>query len=437
MQLPDVKPKNPLEGMTNEEVRELLEKASSVGEMSKDYEENHKEEIQEQKALEQEFSKERGDYKGPRSKKRTSGNIFQQQRHVDPILISLEEMTPAENKFAREYREGNYNEYQKYVAQFTNEIERAKAIIKEIITQRKLEGIERGTETRRPVRAITPGRLQKQRAIDLRKKIARGEQVSMQDFERFDRKQKCKDSELAKEVEISPTNIGIVIDSSGSMGGTPFDNAIKIACILYEAAREFKEVSLYVYAMGDPEPVTIAHPDMSTKKIAEMLDAARKLNGIGNSDRLIPSVMQVLKDVSNGIELKPSKKGSFTHIFSITDGGNNDYCGYDGYNVNDVLEKMLKENPQITFDSFFIGEDNYQNYTKELISRMKDEGSTQIDFVDVGDGEIIPEKIVEMLKKRMRHSDKDKKGKKIERLNRQDKLSMDVIIKEVENKRNR
>ena len=436
MQLPNVKPKNPLEGKTDEEIKEMLEKASSVADLKQDYEETHQEEIEEHARKEKEFREARGEHDGPRQRKRTSGgNVFEgaQQRHIEAELISLEDMMPPSNRSAIEYRNGNYNDYQKYVAELTSEIERAKKFIEEIILERKLEGVERGRESRRPVRTLTPGQLQKQRAIDLRRKISRGEQVTLRDFERFDKKRKCKDIELAQEVEVSSTNIVIVMDSSGSMNGQPFENAIKIACILYEAAREFKEVSLFVYAMGDPEPVTLAHPDMSTKQISEMLDAARKLDGHGCADRLIPSVIKALSDITKEIEHKPSQKGSFTHIFSITDGGNNDYSGYDGYNVNDILGKMIRDNPQITFDSLFIC--NYEeegNYTQPLIRELQEEGITQMDYVNVTSGGVIPEKIVEILKKRMRHSGKDKKGKDLKpRTNGQDKRSMEGVIKEV------
>ena len=436
MQLPNVKPKNPLEGMTDEEVEELLSKSEKVDDLAQEYENEHQEEIEAQKQKERELRKARGEYDGPRQRKRTSGDAFSRMEHTEAILISKDEMTPSGNKSAQEYRDGSYSDYQKYIADFTSEIAVARAMIKEIISQKKLEGIEKGVETRRPVRAINPGRLDKGRTLAVYKKMSRGEQVTLRDFERFDKKRKCKDTELSKEVEISPTNIAIVIDSSGSMCGTPFENAIKIACILYEAARDFKEVNLYVYAMGDPEPVTIAHPDMSTKKISEMLDAARKLNGMGCSDRLIPAVVKALSDITDDIKLKPREKGSFTHIFSITDGGNNDYWGGDGYQVNDVLEKMIRENPQITMDSIFlVNSYGSQNYTKPLIHRLKEEGITQMGYVDIPNGEAIPTAIRQILKDRMRHSDKDGKGRKIKRINSQDKESMEAIIKEVQTSR--
>ena len=98
---------------------------------------------------------------------------------------------------------------------------------------------------------------------------------------------------------------------------------------------------------------------------------------------------------------------------------------------------MIRENPQITMDSIFIGEVGGQNYTKPLIHRLQDEGNTQMGYVDVPDGEAIPTAVRQILKDRMRHSDKDKKGRKIKRINSQDKESMEAIIKEVQTSRRR
>ena len=99
---------------------------------------------------------------------------------------------------------------------------------------------------------------------------------------------------------------------------------------------------------------------------------------------------------------KPHTKSGFTHIFSVTDGGNNDYGFAD---VNACIKLLLEKNPQITFDSFFI-DGGWRNYTKPFIEELKAKGNTQVEYVDgvFGDKDLIGEKIVEMLKKRLRHS---------------------------------
>ena len=270
--------------------------------------------------------------------------------------------------------------------------------------------------------------------IELQKKIGRHQPITKEDYMVFDKKRSCRDEELAKKVEIAPTNIVIVVDSSGSMHGKPFKDAMKIATILYEAARDFKEVSLYVYAMGNDSepPLRIAHPDMRTEEIGKNIDAAEKDGGRNDYDHLIPSVVMALSDISQKISSRPTEIGSRTHIFSITDGGNCDY-GRGRYRVNDVLEKMIRENPQITFDSLFLcDKDRYENYTKPLINDLKKEGITQMDYVDIYSSEVISEKIIEMLKKRMSYSEKDSRGKIIKRINREDNEGMARIIKDLQ-----
>ena len=57
---------------------------------------------------------------------------------------------------------------------------------------------------------------------------------------------------------------------------------------------------------------------------------------------------------------------------------------------------MIRENPQITFDSLFLcDKDRYENYTKPLINDLKKEGITQMDYVDIYSSEVISEKIID------------------------------------------
>ena len=189
------------------------------------------------------------------------------------------------------------------------------------------------------------------------------------------------------------------------MTGRPFESALAISCILYEAARSFKEINVYIYMMGQPYPLTVAKPDNKTKEIGKNIESVREGQG-GANDYLIPAVQQFLKDVSEDMGKHPHVKSGFTHIFSITDGGNDDY--FDGNMVNDCLRTMLEKNEQLTFDSFFMGNEasgGGGGYTKPLIHEMQKEGCMRIDYVDgIERGEQIPEKIMEMLKKRLKHS---------------------------------
>ena len=334
-----------------------------------------------------------------------------------PSLIDIDDMkklTPDNMRAARFYREGNWDEYQRYVAQYKNEIAVAKKIIKEIITQNKFDSIKRGKEHQKEKMTQLPvqgGRtIDLQRHIELQKKLRRNDpNITKKDLERFRTKYKYSEEEIIKEVQLPQSNFGILIDGSGSMTGRPFESALAISCILYEAARSFKEINVYIYMMGEPYPLTVATPDTKTKEIGKNIESVRDGQG-GACDYLLPAIQQFLKDVSEDMGKHPHVKSGFTHIFSITDGGNDDY--WDARNgegvVNNCLRTMLEKNEQLTFDSFFMGNrasGGGGDYTKPLIHEMQKEGCMRIDYVDgIEKGEQIPEKIVEMLKKRLKNS---------------------------------
>lgn len=235
-----------------------------------------------------------------------------------------------------------------------------------------------------------------QRHVALQQKLRRGDpNIGKKDLERFRTRYKYSENEKIKEVQLPQSNFGILIDGSGSMTGRPFDNALAISCILYEAARSFKEINVYIYMMGEPYPLTVALPDDKTKEIAKRLESVRQGQG-GCNDFLIPAVKEFLKDVSSDMAKHPHVKSGFTHIFSVTDGGNNDYGSTD---VNGCLKTMLEKNEQLTFDSFFMDQGE-SNYTKPLVREMQAKGCDRIDYVDsIVSGDQIPGKIMEMLKK--------------------------------------
>ena len=405
--------------MTEERAKELLEKAESIKELKRKGEENgikpnnlpeHKQDDEYGDAPQ----KIKGGNEGEKGKNNNNDSLenYLPQNEM-PTLIEIDDMmklTPDNMRAARFYREGNWDEYQRYIAQFKNEIAVAKKIIKEIIKQNKFDSIKRGKEhtkekmTQLPVQGGKT--IDLQRHVELQKKLRRNDpNITKKDLERFRTKYKYSEEEIIKEVQLPQSNFGILIDGSGSMTGRPFESALAISCILYEAARSFKEINVYIYMMGQPYPLTVATPDNKTKEIGKNIESVREGQG-GANDYLIPAVQQFLKDVSEDMGKHPHVKSGFTHIFSITDGGNDDY--FDGNTVNDCLRTMLEKNEQLTFDSFFMGNEasgGGGGYTKPLIYEMQKEGCMRIDYVDgIERGEQIPDKIMEMLKKRLKHS---------------------------------
>ena len=398
--------------LSDEQIKELLEKAETIRELKKQAGEN---------GVKANDLPDRGDNADNRGTPRETGALDGQQHGRNessledylpqndmPTLISIDDMVKLSEddmRAARFYREGNWDEYQKYIAQYANEIAQAKKLIGEIIKQNKFDSVRRGHE--RTKEKMTPIPVQGGRTIDLQRHVAlqqklrRGDpNIGKKDLERFRTRYKYSEDEIIKEVQLPQSNFGILIDGSGSMTGKPFDNALAISCILYEAARSFKEVNIYIYMMCEPYPLTVALPDDKTKDIAKRLESVRRGQG-GCNDFLIPAVKEFLQDVSSDMAKRPHVKSGFTHIFSITDGGNNDYGSTD---VNGCLKTMLEKNEQLTFDSFFMDEGG-ENYTKPLVREMQAKGCDRIDYVDgIASGDQIPGKITEMLKKRMKHS---------------------------------
>ncbi|MCM1324587.1 MAG: hypothetical protein NC218_10735 [Acetobacter sp.] len=391
-----------------EDIKELLEKMQAENEKNKETTDSDKDK---QSAVSQNQQVDNDDEDDKGEKRENLEDFIPQNDY--PTLVEIEQMKKPDldkNKAAHFYREGNWDEYQKYIAQYTNEIAQAKKMIAKIIKQNKLNSIHRGQEKIKNKMTKLP--IQGGRSIDLQRHIALEQKIrqndpniTSKDLERFRTQYKYSEDEIIKEIEIPQSNFGILIDGSGSMTGKPFDNALAISCILYEAARSFKEINVYIYMMGEPTPLTVALPDDKTKIVAKRLESVRKGQG-GCNDHLIPAVSQFLDDVAQNMVAHPHKKSGFTHIFSVTDGGNNDYREHRNgkFLVNQQLQTMLEKNEQITFDCFFI-DGGWRNYTKPFIEEMKKQGSTQTDYVDhIDDPSQISIAITNMLKKRMKHS---------------------------------
>ena len=398
--------------LSDGQIKELLEKAESIRELKRQAGEN---------GMKANDLPNRGDNADSRGAPQESGASDSQQhgrsensledylpQNDMPSLISIDDMVKLSEdnmQAARFYREGNWDEYQKYIAQYSNEIAQAKKLIGEIIKQNKFDSVRRGHERTKEKMTQIPvqgGRtIDLQRHVALQQKLRRGDpNIGKKDLERFRTRYKYSEDEKIKEVQLPQSNFGILIDGSGSMTGRPFDNALAISCILYEAARSFKEINVYIYMMGEPYPLTVALPDDKTKEIAKRLESVRRGQGCCN-DFLIPAVKEFLKDVSSDMAKHPHIKSGFTHIFSVTDGGNNDYGSTD---VNGCLKTMLEKNEQLTFDSFFMDQGE-SNYTKPLVREMQAKGCDRIDYVDgIVSGDQIPGKFMEMLKIRMKHS---------------------------------
>ena len=334
------------------------------------------------------------------------GSPHQGGYNARPTLISREDMEQSGGNDARFYAKGDLNSYEEIIAEYKDTVIKVRQLLKKIIEQQKMEQAKKSISHKKenrmellPTQGAATLSIEHQKS--LRKKQILGDpSLSLKDFERF-RTQKQQPKMLpTKDIEVPSVDVGILIDGSGSMNGAPFETALTLGCILFEAARKIPEINIYIYMMGSPRPLVIGLPETSQEDVACNLDSVRRGQG-GDNDYLTPAVKRFLQDVADRKAREPKSKSGFQHIFSITDGGN---CDYGHCDVNKILETLLDNNPYMTFDSFFIDE-GYSNYTKGFILEKREAGCKRIGFVDNIDGiRKMPQKIYEMLAQRMKSS---------------------------------
>ena len=337
------------------------------------------------------------------------GEVNQERYNTRPTLISRSEMQNSSGKGARFYAKGDLNSYEEIIADHQATILKVRQLLRKIIEQQKAEQAKKGISHKKEDKMEllpTQGadKLSIRHQIDLmKKKQLHDPSLSIKDFERFKNKRQKPNMISSQDVDVPSVDVGILIDGSGSMNGAPFETALTLGCILFEASRKIPEINIYIYMMGSPRPLVIGLPETRQEEIACNLDSVRRGQGSDN-DHLTPAVERFLKDVAERKAREPKSKSGFQHIFSITDGGN---CDYGERDVNGILSTLLDNNPYMTFDSFFI-DGGYRNYTKGFILKKRQEGCKRIGFVDdIDDIRKMPDKICEMLAQRMKYSKLD------------------------------
>ena len=338
------------------------------------------------------------------------GNANQGSYNTRPTLISRSDMQQSSGEGARFYAKGNLNSYEMIIADHKITILKVRQLLKKIIEQQKMEQAKKSISHKKedkmellPTQGADKLSIEHHIAL-IKKQRLRDPSLSIRDFERFKNQKQKPKIISSQDVDVPSVDVGLLIDGSGSMDGAPFETALTIGCILFEASRKIPEINIYIYMMGEPHPLVIGLPETNQEEIACNLDSVRRGQG-GCNDHLTPAVKRFLQDVAERKAHEPKSSSGFQHIFSITDGGNNDYRYRD---VNKILSTLLDNNPYMTFDSFFI-DSGGSNYTKGFILEKRQEGCKRIGFVDdIDDISKMPQKICEMLAQRMKYSKLDK-----------------------------
>ena len=124
-----------------------------------------------------------------------------------------------------------------------------------------------------------------------------------------------------------------------------------------------------------------------------------------------------LVDVSDDMRNTPNKKSGFTHIFSLTDGINQEVYSGDWREVSSetskAIKKMIMENEHITYDTFVI-DSSWRDRAPIMddAEELKKCGVNRLDYVEIPHcesgkvlGVQLSEKIFELMMKRIKHNE--------------------------------
>jgi len=204
----------------------------------------------------------------------------------------------------------DWNEYQKIITPHTMTIRRVTDLLKKIQEKQTTLVPQPARE-----RDFTPedgdiGRFQSGAARDLFFKRINGQELSEDDLKTFTKD--TPDKKFPAQIDV-----GILIDTSGSMRGAPFENAITAACILYESSKA-AGLNVYIGALGDRRPQWLAKPGDNPVMIGKAIAGARSGIG-GDKDYLAPAVKEML-EVLTDKKLDPGTPVGSSHLFVVSDG---------------------------------------------------------------------------------------------------------------------
>lgn len=206
---------------------------------------------------------------------------------------------------------GELNDYQKIISPHKATINEVKRLLADL-EKRRYQHTKQAAET---FELLPEGgemsRFDGDRQQDLMRKIALQQGFDINDLERFN------EDNPNKKI-IVPNSYVILIDTSGSMDGEPFDHAVAAAAVLFEATRGNRNAQTYIVAMGAPTPTVITTPKDKPLEVARRIAAIREHVG-GDKDYFKPSLVKALQEFS-AYNKQNSAVTGMIHVFPCTDG---------------------------------------------------------------------------------------------------------------------
>ncbi len=231
---------------------------------------------------------------------------------------------------------GELNDYQKIIQPHKATVNEIKRHLAELEKRRyqHTQQVSKGFELLPEGGEVT--RFNGDRHQDLVRKISSRQGFDLGDLERF------TEDDPVKKILVPNTYI-ILIDTSGSMEGKPFDNAVAAAAVLFEATRNNPNAQTYIVAMGEPTPTVIARPKDNPIEVARRIAAIRRSVG-GCKDHLKPALTKGLEEFAVNNKRRSSLTGMI-HVFPCTDGFHNDIGSAVPF-----LKKVVGECENLTVD---------------------------------------------------------------------------------------
>lgn len=305
-------------------------------------------------------------------------------------------------------REGNIEAYKKMIDPYGAIIAQTREMFKRIKEKQKkqLEEISRKMNLLPEDNDVT--RFSVEAHKNLLDKMHGGSGLSVKDFERFRTENKKKNVSVT-------IDVAVLIDGSGSMHGAPFHNALVAGCIIFEAAKNIKDVNIYMYMMGNPRPLCIAKPEFSIEEVSKNLERVREGQG-SDRDHIMPAIEKFLEDMEKHEQgAKQSENVGASHIFAITDGYNTDR---DPVGTNEKIKQLVLGSKYISLDYLFIHSGDWGDVcARDIIDELaSNKGSKRIGETDkICRMKQIPPMLLNLLKSRLKETDLTQTPKRYEK----------------------
>lgn len=198
-------------------------------------------------------------------------------------------------------------------------------------------------------------------------------------------------------------DVVILVDSSGSMSGQKFETALKAGAMLFEPAMDVEGVNVYCGLLGQPWPYEIVEPGQTKSQADINFRKVSSEGGIGGSgDQIAKPLGVYMGKVSENLKSRRAQS-DHTHVIVITDAGHT-----DGQAGADKVQQVVSDpNANVTVDYLLI--DTPEIHATHPLYKVINENPGKMFVKACKDFSNIPNDIIELLTKRVQHTQQNQK----------------------------